>query len=83
MPGGELFYLLAASAEGRSSKTTTAANGGGDAAAGGGGRQTTAGKVSWPVEDPSEFRPELGPGGQLEDLGKEAGEFRVYYEVSG
>lgn len=38
-------------------------------------------QVSWPVEDPSEFRPEFGPGGVMESLGKEKEEFRVYYEV--
>ena len=37
--------------------------------------------VSWPVEDPSEFRPELAPGGQLEHLGKDKDSFRIYYEV--
>lgn len=41
----------------------------------------TTERVSWPVEDPSEFRPELAPGGALEDLGKDSGDFRVYYEV--
>ena len=38
--------------------------------------------VSWPVDDPSEFRPELAPGGALEDVGKDIGDFRVYHEVS-
>ena len=38
-------------------------------------------RVSRPVEDPSEFRPELAPGGPLEDLGKQKDDFRVYYEV--
>ena len=38
-------------------------------------------RVSWPVEDPSEFRPELGPGGQLENIGKDTENFRAYYEV--
>ena len=38
-------------------------------------------RVSWPVEDPSEFRPELAPGGPLEELGKQTEDFRVYYEV--
>ena len=37
--------------------------------------------VSWPVEDPSEYRPELAPGGNLESLGKDVKEYRVYYEV--
>lgn len=35
-------------------------------------------KVSWPVEDPSEYRPELAPGGDLENIGKDIGDFRVY-----
>lgn len=38
-------------------------------------------KVSWPVEDPSEYRPELAPGGDLENLGKDVEDFRVYYAV--
>ena len=38
-------------------------------------------QVSWPVDDPSEFRPELAPGGDLENLGKEKDNFRVYCEV--
>lgn len=38
-------------------------------------------QVSWPVEDPSEYRPEFSPGGKLESLGKKADDFRVYYEV--
>lgn len=38
-------------------------------------------QVTWPVDDPSEFRPELAPGGDLENLGKEKENFRVYYEV--
>lgn len=39
-------------------------------------------RVTWPVEDPSEFRPELAPGGDLIDVGKEAEDFRAFYEVS-
>ena len=42
----------------------------------------SAEQVIWPVDDPSEFRPELAPGGDLENLGKEKENFRVYYEVS-
>lgn len=33
--------------------------------------------VTWEVEDPSEFRPE-----KLGDMGKEKGEFRLFYNVS-
>jgi inositol oxygenase len=53
------------------------------AATAGGGDSPNFEQVSWAVEDPSEFRPELGPGGALENLGKEAEDFRMYYEESG
>lgn len=38
-------------------------------------------KVSWPVEDPSEYRPELAPGGDLENLGKDVKDFRAFHGV--
>ena len=44
-------------------------------------REDAIKQVSLPLDDPSEYRPELAPGGTLENLGKEADNFRVYYEV--
>lgn len=37
--------------------------------------------VSWPLEDPSEYRPEFAPGGSMDGLGKKKDDFRVYCEV--
>ena len=44
-------------------------------------REDAIERVFLPMEDPSEYRPELAPGGTLENLGKEVKNFRVYYEV--
>ena len=38
-------------------------------------------QVVWPVEDPSEYRPELGPDGDCHKWGKGKEEFRIFYEV--
>ena len=74
--GGELLAALAA----RDAKIARrGANP--EKSAGGDNSPVVAERVSWPVEDPSEFRPELAPGGSLEDLGKQTDDFRVYYEV--
>jgi inositol oxygenase len=76
--GGELLAALAA----REAKIArqNAASG---KPAGDGTSPAGVERVSWPVEDPSEFRPELAPGGLLENLGKQKDDFRVYYEESG
>ena len=39
-----------------------------------------AASVVWPLDDPSEFRPEYRK--EITDLGKEKEEFRAFYEVS-
>jgi hypothetical protein len=46
-------------------------------------REDAIERVFLPMEDPSEYRPELAPGGTLENLGKEVKNFRVYYEDGG
>ena len=38
-----------------------------------------AANVVWPIDDPSEFRPEHAR--DITDLGKEKDEFRAFYEV--
>ena len=38
-------------------------------------------RVSWPVEDPSEYRPEFAPGGSMYQPGKEKKKFRAYNEA--
>ena len=74
--GGELLAAVAAG-EAKIARQNAASG----KPAGDGTSPACTERVSWPVEDPSEFRPELAPGGPLEDLGKQKDDFRVYYEV--
>ncbi|CAI8037791.1 Inositol oxygenase [Geodia barretti] len=76
--GGELLAAVAAG-EAKIARQNAASG----KPAGDGTSPACTERVSWPVEDPSEFRPELAPGGPLEDLGKQKDDFRVYYEESG